>query len=93
MNIGDRAGYESRKGSEEKRRNCPAREILQPYAETILATGHQAIVTGHYHQPFHAKLGDGELIALGDWITQYSYAVYEDCAFTLKSYSATSSTS
>ncbi len=92
IKIGDRAGYESRKGSEEKRRDCPAREILQPYAEAILATGHQAIVTGHYHQPFHAKLGDGELIALGDWITQYSYAVYENRAFTLKSYSATSST-
>ncbi len=93
MKIGDRAGYESRKSSGEKRRNCPAREILQPYAEVILAAGHQAIVTGHYHQPFHAKLGDGELIALGDWITQYSYAVYEDQTFTLKSYSVTSSIS
>jgi len=88
MAIGDRAGYESRKSSGEQRRNCPAREILKPYAEAILATGHQAIVTGHYHQPFHEKLGNGEIIALGDWITQYSYAVYEDHAFTLQSYSA-----
>jgi UDP-2,3-diacylglucosamine hydrolase len=90
MAIGDRAGHESRKSSVEQRRNSPAREILKPYAKAILATGYQAIVTGHYHQPFHEKLGDGELIALGDWITQYSYAVYEDHAFTLKSYSATS---
>ena len=90
MAIGDRAGHESRKSSVEQRRNSPAREILKPYAKAILATGCQAIVTGHYHQPFHEKLGDGELIALGDWITQYSYAVYEDHAFTLKSYSATS---
>jgi UDP-2,3-diacylglucosamine hydrolase len=93
LKIGDRAGYESRKSSGERRSRWPAREILQPYAEAILAAGHQAIVTGHYHQPFHAKLGDGELIALGDWITQYSYAVYEDQTFTLKSYSATSSIS
>ena len=89
MTIGDRAGYESRKSSVEQRRNCPALEILQPYAEAILARGHQAIVTGHYHQPFHKKLGDGELIALGDWISQYSYAVYENHTFTLQSYSAT----
>ncbi len=87
MAIAVRGSYESRKNSEERRRRWPARKILKPYAEAILATGHQAVVTGHYHQPFHEKLGDGELIALGDWITQYSYAVYEDHAFTLKSYS------
>ncbi len=90
MAIGDQAGNESRKSSVEQRRNSPAIEILQPYAETILAQGHQAIVTGHYHQPFYKKLGDGELIALGDWITQYSYAVYKDHTFTLQSYSAAS---
>lgn len=86
MAIANRGSYESRKSSGERRSRWPAREILKPYAETILAAGHQAIVTGHYHQPFHEKLGDGELIALGDWITQYSYAVYEDHAFTLQSY-------
>ncbi len=90
MAIGDRAGHESRKTSVEQRRDCQTLEILKPYAEGILAKGHQAVVTGHYHQPFHKKLGDGELIALGDWITQYSYAVYEDHAFTLQSYSPAS---
>lgn len=90
MVIGDRAGHESRKTSVEQRRNCPALKILKPYAEKILAMGHQAVVTGHYHQPFHKKLGDGELIALGDWITQYSYAVYEDHTFTLQRYSPAS---
>ncbi len=86
MTIANRAGYESRRSAGDKSSRWPAREILKPYAETILASGHQAVVTGHYHQPFHEKLGDGELIALGDWITQYSYAVYEDHAFTLCSY-------
>jgi len=90
MAIADRGSYESRKNSGERRTRWPARGILTPYAETILAAGHQAVITGHYHQPFHEKLGDGELIALGDWITQFSYAVYEDHAFTLKSYSTTS---
>jgi UDP-2,3-diacylglucosamine hydrolase len=86
MAIANRGSYESRKNSGERRQRWPAREILKPYAKAILASGHQAVVTGHYHQPFHEQLGDGELIALGDWITQYSYAVYEDRAFTLQSY-------
>ncbi|MGD9343377.1 MAG: UDP-2,3-diacylglucosamine diphosphatase [Desulfuromonadales bacterium] len=72
-------------------RDRPAREVLKPYAETLLAAGHQAVVSGHFHQPFHEKLGDGELIALGDWITQFSYAVYENRTFTLASYRATTS--
>ncbi|MDH3455013.1 MAG: UDP-2,3-diacylglucosamine diphosphatase [Desulfuromonadales bacterium] len=93
MAIANRGSYESRKNSGERRSRWPARDILKPYAEAILAAGHQAIVTGHYHQPFQEKLGDGELIALGDWITQFSYAVYEDHAFTLKSYPAASSPS
>lgn len=91
MAIANRGSNESRKKARERRTRWPAREILRPYAEAILAAGHQAVVTGHYHQPFHEKTGDGELIALGDWITQYSYAVYEDRAFTLKSYSPDSS--
>jgi UDP-2,3-diacylglucosamine hydrolase len=86
MTIANRGSYNSRKNAGERRTRWPALEILQPYAEEILSAGHQAIVTGHYHQPLHIELGDGELIALGDWITQYSYAVYEDHAFTLRSY-------
>ena len=86
MAIATHGSYESRKNSGERRARWPARDILRPYAEGILAAGHQAIVTGHYHQPFQEELDNGELIALGDWITQYSYAVYEDQTFTLRSY-------
>ena len=89
LRIGARAGYESKKNSGGERTRWPAREVLIPYAEAILATGQQAVVTGHFHQPFHEKLGDGELIALGDWITQFSYAIYADQSFTLTSYQAT----
>lgn len=87
--IASRAGYESKKNYGGERSNWPAREILKPYAAEILATGQQAVVTGHFHQPFHEKLGDGELIALGDWITQFSYAVYENQTFSLTTYQPT----
>ena len=91
QSIASRAGALSKKSYGGQRDNWPAREILKPFAATLIAAGHQAVVTGHFHQPFHEKLGDGELIALGDWITQFSYAVYENRAFTLTSYQATPS--
>jgi len=86
LNIADRLRNISHRNAGGERVARPVMEILRPYAETRLAEGYQAVVTGHFHQPFHEKLGDGELIALGDWITQFSYAVYEDHTFTLKSY-------
>jgi len=88
--IASRAGSLSKKNYGGQRNNWPARKLLIPFAETFIATGHQAVVTGHFHQPFHEKLGDGELIALGDWITQFSYAVYENRGFSLTSYQPTS---
>lgn len=86
MAIATRSSYNSRKSAGERRSRWPAGKILRPYAEVILAEGYQALVTGHYHQPFHEKLDDGEHIALGDWITQFSYAVYENHAFALRTY-------
>lgn len=85
--IGDRMGHASRKNSAERYSRWPARETTRPFVNALLAQGFQTVVTGHYHQPFHEKQGDGEHVALGDWITQYSYAVYENHTFELKRYS------
>ncbi len=90
MAIANRGSFESRKSSADRHRRWPARKILQPYVQAILAEGYQAVVTGHYHQPYHEKMDDGEHIALGDWITQYSYAVYENRTFSLHRYSVDS---
>lgn len=87
MSIAARASYQSRKSSGEKHYQWPASKILIPYATKLIAEGNQAVVTGHYHQPMYEKLEHGELIALGDWITQFSYAVYEEGAFSLRNYS------
>ncbi len=86
MSIATRASFESRKSSSEKRDRWPAIDILKPYAEAFIETGHDIVITAHYHHPCHKKVGDGELIALGDWITQYSYAVYENGRFQLTNY-------
>jgi UDP-2,3-diacylglucosamine hydrolase len=88
MAIASRASHESQKSSRDKRNYSPAQSILLPYAEELLNQGHHAVLTGHYHQPMHEKIGEGELIGLGDWITQFSYAVYENGNFAIKNYSA-----
>lgn len=84
--IAERMSQASRRGQNDKSRRWPARDILIPYARARLAEGYQAIVTGHFHQPFHEQLNGGELVALGDWITQYSYAVWENGGFRLDRY-------
>ena len=84
--IAAMAGRRSRRGREEKSRHKPARGILMDYARGIHARGFETVVTGHFHQPFHAKEAGFELIALGDWISQFSYAVCEDGVFELKTY-------
>ncbi len=84
--IARRASAASRRSGDDKRRRWPVRDILLPYAEAHLASGCQAVITGHFHQPFREQLPGGELIALGDWISQYSYAVWEDGEFRLESY-------
>jgi UDP-2,3-diacylglucosamine hydrolase len=88
--IAERMSLASKRSRDDKSRRWPARDILIPYAQAKLADGCQAVVVGHFHQPFHEQLPGGELIALGDWITQYSYAVWEDGAFRLENYSPAS---
>lgn len=85
--IAERMSLASKRGRNNRSQHRPAREILLPYARERLAEGYQAIITGHFHQPFHEQLEAGELIALGDWIDQYSYAVWEDGGFQLLRYS------
>ncbi|NJC88624.1 MAG: UDP-2,3-diacylglucosamine diphosphatase [Desulfuromonas sp.] len=84
--IAERMSLISKRSRNDKSRRWPARDILIPYAQAQFAAGCQAVVAGHFHQPFHEKLTGGELIALGDWITQYSYASWEDGEFRLEAY-------
>jgi UDP-2,3-diacylglucosamine hydrolase len=62
------------------------RVILDSFARGRFAAGCDAVITGHYHLPM-IKREEGHLfIALGDWITQFSYAQWLDGEFTLESF-------
>lgn len=85
------ASRQSKLNRNKKNRPKPVRDILLNYARDIKSSGCQVVVTGHYHQPFHHTGNGLELIALGDWISQYSYAVCENGRFELRSYTSTAS--
>lgn len=80
---GSRRSKERRSGT--PRPHLPE-QALHRHAQGLFAEGHQAVITGHFHTPLFESSTQGTLIALGDWITQYSYAIYEDGAFSLRTF-------
>lgn len=61
-------------------------QLIRDYAVRQLERGCAAVVTGHQHLPRQIDHPQGSIIALGDWITDFSYAVFEDGQFSLKSF-------
>lgn len=77
---------QSKKSHGAKRARWVPRELLLNHARSHFAAGCQAVVTGHFHAPLLSSEAGGTLVALGDWIDQYSYAVCEDGTFTLETF-------
>ncbi len=46
----------------------------------------QALICGHYHYPLETEFQSVRIVALGDWIHQFSYLEILDGQFELKSY-------
>jgi UDP-2,3-diacylglucosamine hydrolase len=80
------ARWASRLSSRKKinhQRWLPEKDLLA-FAEKRFAEGYDTVITGHFHVPLFHQSADKTLIALGDWIDQDSYAVFEHGAFALK---------
>lgn len=56
--------------------------LLRRHAQRRFKEGCSAVVSGHFHLPC-LETGVGTLVALGDWISQYSYAKLENGVFSL----------
>jgi UDP-2,3-diacylglucosamine hydrolase len=89
--IAARMSNESKKRRRTYDRRAELAPMLEAHAERMIEDGVSAVFTGHYHTPMEKNLPGGVMIALGDWIHDYSYAVHEDGNFSLKSYPAGSS--
>lgn len=48
--------------------------IIRRHADDIRTRGYDALVLGHFHLPFLEQTDGFTLVALGDWITRFSYA-------------------
>jgi UDP-2,3-diacylglucosamine hydrolase len=64
----------------------PPRDLILAHARPLLAKGHDAVITGHFHAPLFQSTPEGTIVSLGDWIDQYSFAVFEDGSFSLHTF-------
>lgn len=60
--------------------------LIHPLAESKLAETADAILCGHFHQPLVKNYQGKQIISIGDWIEQFSYAEMIDGKIELKSY-------
>jgi UDP-2,3-diacylglucosamine hydrolase len=70
-----------------RRERWDYRVILNTFSRDRFAAGCDAVITGHYHLPMLQREEGHLFIALGDWITQYSYAQWLDGEFSLARFS------
>ncbi len=69
-----------------KQKRWDTHSVVREYAEQFFAEGCDTVIMGHFHDPWVREKDGRTIIALGDWIKQFSYAVYEDDIFSLRSY-------
>lgn len=77
------AGRRSRRSNAERR---APQAMLMTHAEELFGQGFSAVVTGHFHEPWLKETEGGTIVALGDWIERFSYAVFENGRFELETY-------
>jgi UDP-2,3-diacylglucosamine hydrolase len=80
------ASRRSRSGNPHRQRRWNPEDILRQHASQRFAEGYQVVITGHFHHPLLRVNNQGTMLALGDWIEQYSFATFEDGSFRLDSY-------
>jgi len=75
-------------GEEDKKFLGEENELLAQYARRKLETKHyDYFIFGHRHLPMEIKVGENSIyFNLGDWITHYSYGVFDGETFELKNF-------
>ncbi|HZV83323.1 MAG TPA: UDP-2,3-diacylglucosamine diphosphatase, partial [Geobacteraceae bacterium] len=68
-------------------------QLVRDFAAIRFQSGYDVVVSAHFHRPLFEDNGPNTLLALGDWINQYSYAEWSDGTVELKTYHADSTCS
>jgi UDP-2,3-diacylglucosamine hydrolase len=74
----------SRKQEIPLRKRMQMEKGLTDFAKKKFNEGFDYVIMGHIHQPKILQFNSGTYINLGDWITHYSYLVFEDGVFELR---------
>ncbi len=80
------AGRQSQKKHAGPERTAWAEKMLRAYGKRCFSEGYDAVVTGHFHLPLFEEREGRTLVALGDWVEQFSYARWENGRFSLETY-------
>lgn len=84
--IADRLGRHSKGQHKATASRWDVPQLVRDFAARRFAAGADVVVTAHYHRPFMEDHAGKRLVALGDWITQFSYGEWCDGELTLKTY-------
>lgn len=84
--IASRLSRRSGRSHAERRIRWDYRDVIRSFARGCFASGCRVVVTGHFHLPMLEVSQGTVLLALGDWITQYSYGQWLDGEFTLETF-------
>ena len=63
-------------------------ELLVKYAKKVLEKNHiDFFIFGHTHNPFQIEIGENSVFTnIGDWVKNFTYAIYEENNLILKKY-------
>ncbi len=56
---------------------------MRKFASEKIAEGFHYVIMGHNHKPVYEKIGGGAYVNLGDWISHFTYGVYDGESFRL----------
>jgi UDP-2,3-diacylglucosamine hydrolase len=86
--LGYRIGeWVSKKGKHyhhSKEYNKKISDEMSIHAQKRLEEGYDYFITGHYHQAKELTLNGGKLLILGDWLSFFSYAIFDGHDLKLK---------
>ena len=77
----------SHKNNPGNRHHDPTPHLIS-FSETPPAAGSRIVICGHFHYPVETQHRDVKLIALGDWINQFSYAEMQNGEIGLRTFTA-----
>lgn len=82
------------RGSSQASRNHVGKRTFEEhdmvaFAEKKIQDGFDFVVMGHNHVPLRRNIGKGAYVNLGDWISEYTYAVFDGKKLELKKWKAT----